>query len=246
MKHTFKPSKLIGLFALLVGLMAFSATAAQAEIGAYWEVGGTKIEGASELLPKINAKNDTPTMVILISMGLSKIEFSCTAIEIANGLLHKLGSATGNLRFKGCVTKLNGKTQGACTPHSTGAELGVIETNSIYGLLKLHKEAESEVKRDLIQLSPLGESAVFMTLELGPKGKSECLLLLGEIPIEGKIFLKDSLNELLVNKLEHLFEEDRPLNGLFFGGSRVTIDGSFWAFLEGKPHGGMEWSGHPA
>ena len=42
MTHVFKLSSFIGFLALLVGLMAVSATGAQAETGAYWEVGLTK------------------------------------------------------------------------------------------------------------------------------------------------------------------------------------------------------------
>ena len=71
--------------------MALSATTAQAETGAYWEVGGTKIEGASELLPQFNVKKDSSHMIILFSISTTKVELECTEIKFVNGLLHKLG-----------------------------------------------------------------------------------------------------------------------------------------------------------
>ena len=234
-------TRLVGLFALMIGLMAVSVPAAQAEPGAYWEVGGTKIEGASELLPKIGLKKDVPNIIFLLKISGSKIELSCTEIKMVNGLLHKLGNITGKLHFGNCITKMNG-SEASCKPHSPGAELGLIETNALVGLLKLH--AEGAIKEDLLELLPqVGET--FLTFVLGVEGKEECLFLLGKNEIKGKVFLKDCQNELLTNKAEHLFEEQKALSKLLFAGTPFTIDGSFLAFLEGV-HASQLWSGHPA
>lgn len=241
MRQTLKNTKRIGLFALALGLMAFSATTAQAETGAYWEVGGTKIEGASELLPKFNVKKDSTHTILLFTVG-SKIELDCTEIKMVNGLLHKLGRATGKLHLGNCVTRAGG-TAFPCKPHSPGAALGLIETNALLGLLKLHKEGE--IKEDLLELQPL-EGETLLTFVLGVEGEEECLFLLGKNEIKGKIFLKDCQKELLTNKVEHLFEEQKALSKLVLGAAPVTVDGSFWAFLVGKPHEGLQWSGHPA
>jgi len=241
MRQAPKASKRVGLFALALGLMALSATAAQAETGAYWEVGGTKIESASELLPKLDLKKDTSHIVLLFSIAGSKIDLDCTEIKMVNGLLHKSGKATGKLHLENCITKFNG-AEAVCKPHSPGATVGLIETNSLNGLLKLHKEGE--IKEDLLELSP-GEGETFATLVLGPTGK-ECLFLLGENAIKGRLFLKDGKKELLVNTVEHLFEEQRALSKLvILGTAPVTMDGSFWAFLAGS-HEGLKWSGHTA
>ncbi|HMJ23296.1 MAG TPA: hypothetical protein VK513_15375, partial [Terriglobales bacterium] len=72
MTKAFKASRLLGLLALLAGLMAFSATAAQAEPGAYWEVGGTQIKDKT-LLPEIKAEKDSPHIIFLSTSGLSPI-----------------------------------------------------------------------------------------------------------------------------------------------------------------------------
>lgn len=245
MRQALKITKRMVLFTLALGLMALSATTAQAETGAYWEVGGTKIEGASELLPKFNVKKDSSHMIILFSISTTKVELDCTEIKFVNGLLHKLGRATGKLHLGNCVTKAGG-TEFACKPHSPGAALGLIETSALLGLLKLHKE--NEVKEDLLELQPL-EGETLATFVLGVEGEEECLFLLGKNEIKGKLFLKDCQKELLTNKTEHLFEEQRALTKMLIAGVgslAVTIDGSFLAFLVGKPHEGLQWSGHPA
>jgi hypothetical protein len=69
MTKAFKASRLFGLLALLAGFMAFGATAAQAEPGAYWEVGGIKILSEGQLLTEINAKKDSPHIILLTTSG---------------------------------------------------------------------------------------------------------------------------------------------------------------------------------
>jgi hypothetical protein len=102
MAHAFKPSRLIGLLALLAGLMAFSATAAQAELGAYWEVGGVQIKD-KKLLPQINARKDTKHIIFLTKVGATNVEILCTEIKFVNGLLHELGRFTGKITSKGAL-----------------------------------------------------------------------------------------------------------------------------------------------
>jgi hypothetical protein len=246
MRQALKATKQISLFALTLGLIAISATVAQAETGAYWEVGGTKIEGASTLLPKFNMTQNPKTShtIILFSLSASKVELDCIGVKFVNGLLEKLGRATGKLHFENCVTRVGG-TGFPCKPHSPGAALGLIETNALVGLLKLH--SEGLVKEDLLELSPQEKGAAFLTFVLGPEGEEECLFLLGKNQIKGTFFLKDSSKELAINKPTHLLEEQRALSKLFVLNTLpVTIDGSFSTFLVDKPDGGLEWSGHTA
>jgi hypothetical protein len=66
MTHAFKTLKPAGLLAIMLGLMAFSANAAQAEPGARWNVAGSPI---SSLLPKINAKLEGATIILLTTVG---------------------------------------------------------------------------------------------------------------------------------------------------------------------------------
>lgn len=53
MTRAFRVSKVVSLFALLLGLMVFGSTAAQAEPGAHWNVNGSAVSGT--LLPEIQA-----------------------------------------------------------------------------------------------------------------------------------------------------------------------------------------------
>jgi hypothetical protein len=236
MKKAFKASRLIGLLALALGLMAFSATAAQAEPLAYWEVEGTKIEGTSTLLPTVQAKNDTTHSTLLTTVNGQPVEILCGPIKFVGAKLHTLGRATGKIHYDKCTTLVNHVAAARCTPKSPGATLGLIETGALEGLIKLH-ELAGGAKDDLVKLSPV-TGLTFVTLELGP------LCAIGEkFDITGHAYLKDCSNEGLVNKVEHLFEEG-PLTELFFGGNKATIDGSAWGFLEGA-HVGMKFSGHP-
>jgi len=237
MARAFKATRLIGLLALLAGFMAFSATAALAEPGAYWEVGGTQIKNGT-LLPEINARKDSAQIKLLTKSGLSTVKFDCTDIRFSSGLLHELGRFTGKIHFSGCETWIKGVLKVECTPHSPGAVEGLIETEPLEGLLKLHKPAAGGTE-DVLEVLPVNAGMIFVTLELG-SGKCP----INGANITGTLFLKDCKNLLLANELEHLLEE-HPLTKLLFGSNPMTIDGSFWTFLEGA-HKGQLWSGHPA
>jgi len=227
MRKAFKASRLIGLLALALGVMAFGATAAQAETGAFWEVNGAKLTGTQE----VQAKNDTAHSTLLTKVGFSKVEILCGPIKFVKGVLSGTG-ATGKIHYGECTTKLNEKLAENCTPKSPGAALGLIETNALKGLLKL-----TAAKEDVLELSPETGTA-FATLELGK------LCAIGEkFDITGKVTLKDCQGEGLINKKEHLFEEG-PESALLFGGNAAKIDGSAWGFLEGTNVGGT-FSGHP-
>ena len=250
MKNAFKASRLIGLLALALGLMAFSAAAAQAEPGAYWEVEfenkvtkkfeTTKILDGT-LLPEIQAKNDTAESVLLTKVGTSSVEILCKPIKFVGAKLHELGRATGKIHYEECITKLNGVEAARCKPKSIGASvpLGLIETNALEGLIKLH-ELPGGTKDDVLELAPVAAAEnKFVTLELGT------LCAIGnKFDITGKAFLEDCQHEGLVNKVEHLFQEEKELSKLLFGGNAATIDGSAWGFLIGA-HLGMKFSGHP-
>jgi hypothetical protein len=232
MSHAFKASRLTGLFALVLGLMAFSATAAQAEPGAFWEVNGAKLTGSAE----VQAKNDTLHTTILSTSGGSTVEILCGPIKFVNGTLSGTGGS-GKIHFEECTTKLAGTTANRCVPRSPGAAAGLIETRQITALLKLH-ELAGGTKDDLLDLTP--EGGIFLELDFG----SGLCAIGNVIPITGLVTLKDCRGEALANVVEHLFEEG-PLSTMKFGENPMTIDGSFWLFLIGA-HQGQTFSGHPA
>jgi hypothetical protein len=237
MRRVFKASRLIGLLALMAGFIAISASAAQAE--GFWLNNGVAITANTP----INAKSETE-LVLLTKVGLSKVEILCTEIKLVGANLEVGGTAKGKLHFQsptGCITKLNGTTAAKCVPHSSGAANGLIETNALDASLRLHilKDAEGhEIGKDeLVELLPEG-AAAFVDLLLGT---GECAI--GNLlEITGKLFLKDCKNELLVDKVEHLFEEG-SLSAILFGGNLMTLDGSAFWFLA-APNLGHTFAGH--
>jgi hypothetical protein len=236
MTHVFNAPRLMSLLTLALGLMAFSATTAHAELGAYWEVGGTRIETGSALLPEVGAERDSTHTTFLTTVGLTAVEILCGKMKFVGARLHPLGKFTGKIHYEECTTLLNHVAAPRCTPKTPGAAVGLIESNALDGLLKLH-EPSPGIRVDLLEL--LGESVISLfELKLG----SLCAIG-NNFDITGKLFLKDCKAELLVNKTEHLLEEG-PLGALLFGGNAMTIDGSFWMFLRGA-HLGLEFSGHP-
>ena len=228
MKKAFKASRLIGLLALALGLMAFSAAAAQAESGAFWEVNGSKLTGSAN----VQAEKDSAHTVLLTEVGTTKIEILCVPIKFVNGVISGTG-ATGKIHYEECKTLEAGVVQNRCTPKSPGASAGLIETNALKGLLKLSVTP----KEDVLELTPASGTA-FVTIELG------ALCAIGnKFDITGKATLKDCRGEGLLNVVKHLFETGAETE-LFFGVKPATIDGSAWGFLL-APNAGQTFSGHP-
>jgi hypothetical protein len=239
MAHIFgRPSRLTRFFALALGLMALSASAAQGEPGAHWKINTVPV--TDELNVQIQSSMENVHIILLTKVGLSKVEILCPKIKLVDMLLKTLGRLLGKIHYEECITKLNGSTANACVPHSPGAANGLWETEFIDGLIKLHEVSPGN-KVDLIEWLD-DEKPVFATLILG-KGspeKNECAI--GEkFNLNGNFFWKDCQNELLNEKVTHLFEEG-PLSAMTFGANPMTMDGSWNVSLIGL-HAGMKWSG---
>jgi hypothetical protein len=236
MAHALKPWRLVSILALSVGLLTISATAARAETGAYWEIGLTK--EIKNFSPELNAEAEFHS-VLLTKVGLAKVEISCIWIRLPFMEPREVGGVTGRIHYEGCTTKLNGNAANACVPHSPGATNGLIETNVLKGLIRLHTGGVP-----LLEILPqFGESFVTLVLGKAAPEKNECAI--GEkFDIKGKAFVEDAQGEGAVNKITHLVEEG-PLSALLFGANPATIDGSARVFLRGEFEGDP-WSGHPA
>jgi hypothetical protein len=239
MAKAFKATRLLGLLALALGLMAFSATAARAEPGSFWKVNGSSI--SSTLLPEIQASLENNDGTLLTVVGTNKIEILCESLKYVGAHLEAGGKASGKIHFAGCVTKKEGVIQTACKPHSPGAAEGLIETNALKGLIVLHEEAGGK-KIPLLELTPAA-GEIFVVLKMGKETRSECAIG-AEFNITGKEFLKDCQGEGEVEKVTHLAEEG-PLSKLLFGVNPATLDGSANNFLVGAAHEGLKFSGIP-
>jgi hypothetical protein len=244
--------KVLGLCALALGLMAFASSAAQAEVGAHWNIikaNGEllKIELGSTLLPKLEIKEieSNTAELLFTTKGGTKVAILCTAAhfdEAGGGLLIAHGGLSlGRILFLGCITKLNGTLSSACKPKTTGKALGEILTEKGTGLIVLNGTEEN------VKITP-DSGKLFAKLEMG----LECSI--GEIVnVETKeagqgLWIKDCGGNasFLEEKVEHLIEESGT-KGLIALGQPATIDGSAWVRLDvGTEHKGLKWGGTPA
>jgi hypothetical protein len=228
--------KVLGLCALLVGLMSFGAGAAQAEVGAYWLVSGKKI--TAELQPELQAALENKTSSLLTKLSNKNIHILCTAVELEEThLLEPNGRLLGKAKFSGCIflellVPPATKEIKFCNPKE-----GIILTNKVEGLITLH-EGEGRI---LLKPDEPEAKGTFANIFLGP----ECAF--GEkLNVGGELVLKDCQKAFLTDQVTHLVEEDKVLTKLWVNSETnpATIDGSANAFL-GIGHKGLTFAGHP-
>lgn len=238
--------KVLGLCAMLVGMFAFTGVA-QAEVGAFWLVSGAKISEA--LLPTVEAKTDVEGS-LLTTLGGKEIHLRCPNIKLVGAhLVEPLGKILGKIDFSGCKfftlegSPLSEKEKTACEPSAEGVK-GLIVTNNITGLIKLHEG------QPVIEAVPTEAKKPFVNLFLGEEcGFGENLKVGG--PFEGAgggvVFLKDCQGKALTDLAEHLVEELSALTKLTVNGgaTAATVHGSAWAFLGGA-HKGLTFAAHAA
>jgi hypothetical protein len=257
---------------MVLGLMAFGATGAQAEVGAKWLIltAGEKpiLKTGAELHASVNLKKDT-TAILHTEILKIKVLFLCEKIEVLNAKLQeegiigntvvtnettKLKEGRGSqVKFTECVTDLNGVEAPQCVP--TEAVTGtpkVIVTKLGHALLKLHvlknEKGEEIGKDDIVKILPdTGEE--FALVITGPLTGNECPIGTS-VPVKGSLALKDCKGEGRNHLVEHLVEQFTPLTELYVisktAEHAATLLGSAWAFLTGVEHAGLKWSGDPA
>ena len=214
---------LLGLFAIVFGLMAFGPAAAHAEEGSQWLL-AEGVEHANgdvlvvKLIPFLEATiqlEAETTGVLHSKIAGVTVLFECSALEaenaklLANGSVGKAGGEVkgSKVKFSGCITKLNGATSAACEPNANGTAPGVILTNEGHALIELH-ELAGGVKDELVRILP-DTPETFAVIEMG----EECSI--GEkVPVIGHATLKDCENAFLVHKKIHLVEIG-PLTALW-------------------------------
>ena len=241
---------LLGLCAVMLGLMAFS-TAAQATTGSKWLIltsGGVLKEG-STLHASVGLEKDTSTLVLHSEILKIEVLFVCTEVKaveaklLANGSIGKEeGVVSGSkVLFSGCTTELNLKPAPECTPTDPTDGAGFIVTKPGHALLVLGASAEDLVKilPDVIAMEP--EFARIILPAPCPIGTS--------VPVIGKLNLKDCQGMALTHLVKHLVEEG-PGSGLFTisltAEHAAKLLGSAWAFLVNsgaEVHEGLKWSG---
>jgi hypothetical protein len=227
--------KLVGLCAAAAGVMAISAGAAQAEVGAHWNVNGSAVTEALKTELGVTLENNHG---ILLSRALGKtFNILCTSMAFEEAVLKIVGGSLGKIKFTGCVIQLGGVISKACEPKDAGVA-GVILTKLLKDLIVLHEgEPVDVLEPDVAPLFVLTETS------------AECAFG-SSIPIlGGKITLRDCLKEGRVEKITHLVEELPTLTEFWIlsktAEHRATLDGSMNISLIGA-HSGLKWSGTPA
>jgi hypothetical protein len=218
--------KLFSLCVLALGLVAFSATAAQAD--GTWMVKGVDLtSGTKALVGKL--KNNTGTL--LSALGFNKVDFTCATSTLVNANLEAGGaiseaSKNAKVAFGVCITKINGVEAKACQPKATGKVAGTIETEEFYGLLNLHKLEFVGASDAIIGITPK-VGTVLTVIHMGD------LCAIGDtVKVFGSLALKDvgGNTGLLEEKQIHEVLEFNSLNELKVGDVKslgsASLDGT--------------------
>jgi hypothetical protein len=233
--------KLLGLSAMLLGLMAF-ASGAQ---GAAWMVGANDV--ISTLLPQLQVKEIEelkllPTdqgkhLVLLVKIGGAEVKILCTGEELIGVKLETGGKLTegGKEKFTGCEVFLNGTLSAVCAPKSSGQPNGTVVLEEIKGQLGLFSGGKK-----LVQIQPkTGENFAVM------KFSGECSLP-ESVPVKGTLFIKDCI-DIEASTLDHLIEVDNTASHIFVisdtAEHKIELHGSKIVSLVGAVDPDAAWSG---
>jgi hypothetical protein len=237
---------LLGLCAVVVGMMAMSASAAQGATLSWLILNAAKTV-ATELSAELAGKIDSTHLTLDGEVAGLKVAITCTAFTLKGVEIVPVGKLNekGKVVFTGCKVYKTAplSEEYKCTVKTAGAAAGTVETNEGKGELVLHELAGGG-KEVLTKITALaGLEGTFATLRF--EG-AECVL--PELnQVHGTLYLKDCQGFATTHKLEHLVEQG-PLTSLYIGGHsakqlEVTkILGSAWIFLAGVVHKGLDWS----
>jgi hypothetical protein len=244
---------LLGLCAMVLGLMAFSASGAQA--AGTWLIlnAEKKVKTGVELpavleLEKDKNKEGIEHYILHTEILKIRVLFLCSGIKLVNAKIFgegAIGKGPGEEKeskvlFSGCETFLNNVLEPKCLPEDPVDGVDFIVTEFLHALAELHKLEPSGILDDIIKVLPDLEGGPFATIHL-PKG---CVIGTS-VPVFGKLALTDCENMALTHLVKHLVEPFLPLTKLYTISDTpehaATLLGSAWAKLGGE-HAGLQWS----
>jgi hypothetical protein len=230
--------KALVLSGLVLGLMAFASSAAQAETGANWKVNGADVGSLAPRFLIKEIENQSGSLFFKTAGG-TEVEILCKKAEFDEGgvLIGNGGISLGRNLFKECVTLLNKVLSTKCKPKTSGKALGEILSEKATGLIVLDTVAGSTF--DLVKITP-DTGTTFADIQLG----ETCSI--GElVAVTGELFIGDcnGNTSFLTEALTHLAQES--LNKLLALGQPAKLIGSAIIGLEGA-HQNVKWSGKPA
>ena len=242
--------KSLGMFALVLGLMAVWVGVPRAEsTGGSW----TYIRPGFEDLktfegplpePAFDAKLEAGTVGILhVAEFLpgKLLLYECKALSVSEGKLKLGGEILGRITFKECEAFIGGVLSTPCNPNAKGTQPGVIETLKLKAVMLLHKLATGTVDKILVvesdEPAPLNNNLAIVE-SIGPCEVGQ------KVPIRGKFAVQDS--EPTTHKVYHLYKEFAPLTNILVvsnvGLLAANILGRAEAFLTAV-HLSYKWAG---
>jgi hypothetical protein len=236
--------KALGMCALVLGMMAVWAGAAQAEnTGGSWtyrEKGTETLKTFEGALaePEIGARVDVTGVLHAEALEGTKVLYECKAFETTTGSKLKAnGVALGKLTFRECLTFLNGVHSEPCKPKE-----GKITTGLIKAQMLLHKLAGGTIDKILVAE---GETEAGVLTKHFAFIESTATCSLGIKVLVGGTFAIEPSNPT-THEEEHLVKEFLPLTHLWILSDtpehKAEILGSGWAFLRGA-HVELKWAG---
>jgi len=239
---------LLSLSAVVLGLMAMSASSAQA--GLSWLVLNaahtiaTEIQapgGVINLLVPVTGERESAHLSLKAKLVNTEVIFTCNGLTTAGIHLAQEGKLTEGFKatFSGCELYSGpGPLDGliACTVKTAGSPSGTLVTNELKGSLVLN---ESEVQM-LIEPRAAGGSLIVIRLEGGGCGYPESNQL------KGVLYLKDT--SATTHGEKHLVVQGPTAGQLYFGNhsneqlEKTKINGSAWFKLGGMTHAGLHWA----
>jgi hypothetical protein len=228
---------LLGLCAIVLGLMAMSASSAQAKLFK-WSILTTPGGTVSELKAELVGKNDGD--ITLVTHLLKRLFWiTCTGFELKGVNLEVLGLLTtgGSVVFTGCEAYGKGPLIEplGCKVKSSGQAAGTVVSNKGKGELVLHEGS-------------LGAKITPETGETFGTFLTEGCIMPESNPVKGELFIKDCKPaNAEKHELEHLIESIKSLTKLNVGAHSVEhletwVEGSAFVLLGGT-HKGMLWAG---
>jgi hypothetical protein len=249
--------KVLGLCALALGLMAFIASAAQAEATSHWNVAKKSVTGAEEFQLEIKELEGGTANLAFTTKSGTKVKILCTVAKFDEGgkLIKEGGLSLGRILFTNCVTLLNGALSPPCKPKTTGKALGEILSERGKGLITL--DEVGGVKQDYVKIVPEDKegkaSTLFAPIEMGEECAIGTLVKVEAKSAGEGLWIKDcgkinaetnaceeSNAGFTTEKPTHLIRES--LEGLIALGQPAKIEGSAVVQLTG---GLTNWSGTP-
>jgi hypothetical protein len=239
---------LLGLCAVVVGIMSMSASAAQ---GAFsWLVlnsAGTVatevklVEGKVNLLAELEGQKDSEHLTLDGEIANLHVAITCTNFTLSKVHLAEAGKLTpGKVVFTGCGVYHKAPLTEPfkeCEVKTAGTAFGTIETAEGKGELVLIGT------KLLTKIEPLaGPTGTFASLQF-----NEACVLTSPSLVHGTLYLEDCEGLATSHLVKHLVQADQTNSALYIGGHsakqllETKLLGSGWILLKGA-HVGLKWA----